>query len=176
MFWMPQLIKASFTQYSNRAIGILVMIPYVTAVSAMILVACSSDHSLERYYHAAVPELVAAIALLLLGTVVTISPLLLIVLWCLAAMGIFSFMGPFWSLPNAFLTGSCAAVGIALINSIGNIGGIVGPYAMGAMNKRVGSVHGGLVLAAISLGVSATLLITLRKMVSQQAQPPVCAT
>jgi ACS family tartrate transporter-like MFS transporter len=83
---------------------------------------------------------------------------LLIMLWCLVAMGIFSFMGPFWSLPCTLLAGSSAAVGIALINSMGNIGGFVGPYAMGAINRRTGSFHGGLVLAGISLLLSATLL------------------
>jgi ACS family tartrate transporter-like MFS transporter len=162
VFWMPQWIKASFSHYSNTAVGGLVMVPYTAAVLAMIIVAGSSDRSFERRYHAAVPEMVAAIALLLLGTIVAPSPMLLIVLWCLAAVGIFSFMGPFWSLPNTFLAGSSAAVGIALINSIGNIGGFVGPYAMGAINRTTGSFRGGLLLAAISLSASATLLLMLR--------------
>jgi ACS family tartrate transporter-like MFS transporter len=78
-------------------------------------------------------------------------------------MGIWSFMGPFWSLPNEFLTGSSAAVGIALINSFGNIGGFVGPYAVGAINDRTGSFYGGLLLAGSSLLVSATLILILRK-------------
>ena len=172
LFWMPQLIKAVFNQHSNTAIGILVMIPYVGAVSAMIMVARSSDRVLERRYHAAVPQMVAAAALVLLGTVTTPSPWLLIVLWCFAAMGIWSFFGPFWSLPNEFLTGSSAAVGIALINSFGNIGGFVGPYAMGAINRKTGSFHGGLLLAGISLFVSATLVLMLRKRTSLDAMSP----
>src|SRR5215831_15579732 len=69
LFWMPQLIKAVFNQDSNTTIGILVMIPYVAAVSAMIIVARSSDRALERRYHGAVAQMVAAAALLLLGTV-----------------------------------------------------------------------------------------------------------
>jgi len=78
-------------------------------------------------------------------------------------MGIWSFIGPFWSLLNEFLAGSSVAIGIALINSFGNIGGFVGPYAMGAINKRTGSFHGGLLLASASLFVSATLILMLRK-------------
>src|SRR5215469_17782027 len=163
VFWMPQLIKAVFNHYSNTMVGILVMIPYVAAVSAMIMIARSSDRALERRYHAAVPGIVAGIALLLLGTLVTPSPLLFIMLWCLAAMGVWSVFAPFWSLPNEFLTGSSAAVGIALINSFGNLGGFVGPYAMGAINNRTGSFRGGFLLAAISLFVSATLILILRK-------------
>lgn len=163
VFWMPQLIRAAFNQYSNSKIGILVMIPYVAGVSAMIMIARSSDRALERRYHAAASAMVAAIALLLLGAISTLSASLLIVLWCLAAMGIWSFFGPFWSLPNEFLAGSSAAVGIALINSFGNLGGFVGPYAMGAINNRTGSFQGGFFFAAISLFVSATLILILRR-------------
>jgi MFS transporter, ACS family, tartrate transporter len=170
IFWMPQLIRTAFDQYSNTKVGILVMIPYVAGVSAMILTARSSDRALERRFHAAVPEMVGAIALLLLGTIVAPSPFLFIVVWCLAAMGIWGFFGPFWALPNEFLAGSSAAVGIALVNSLGNLGGFVGPYAMGAINTRTGSFRGGLLLAAFSLFVSATLTIMLRK---TRTPPPV---
>jgi ACS family tartrate transporter-like MFS transporter len=127
------------------------------------VIARSSDGALERRYHSAIPAIVGAVALLLLGTLSTLSPPFLIVLWCFAAMGIWGVIAPFWSLPNEFLTGSSAAVGIALINSVGNIGGFVGPYAMGAINKRTGSFYGGLLLAGISLLVSATLMLMLRK-------------
>ena len=163
IFWMPQLMRAAFNQYSNTGVGILVMIPYVAGVSAMVLIARSSDHSLERRYHAAIPEIVAGLSLLLLATVIAPSPLLIVMLWCFAAMGIWSFIGPFWSIPNEFLAGSSAAVGIALINAFGNIGGFVGPYAMGAINKRTGSFQSGIVLAGLSLLVSAMLVLMLRK-------------
>ena len=163
VFWMPQLIRTLSHRYSNTTVGTLVMIPYIAAFVAMILVARSSDRSLERRYHAAIPAFVSAIALLLLATVVTLSPLMTIVLWCFAAMGIWSFLGPFWSMPNEFLAGSSAAVGIALINAFGNIGGFVGPYAMGAINNRTGSLHGGLLLACVSLFVSTTLILMLPK-------------
>ena len=169
IFWMPQLIRTAFNQYSNTRVGMLVMTPYAAGVSAMLMIARRSDRTLERRYHAAVPAMVAAIALLLLGTILMPSPLLFIALWCLAAMGIWSFFGPFWSLPNEFLTGSSAAVGIALINSFGNLGGFVGPYAMGAINHWTGSFHGGLLLAAISLFVTATLILMLRQRTKQDA-------
>jgi MFS transporter, ACS family, tartrate transporter len=175
IFWMPQLLRAAFNQYSNTRIGILVMIPYVAGVSAMIMVARSSDRMLERRYHAAASQVVAAIALLLLGTISTPSAWLFIVLWCVAAMGIWGFFGPFWPLPNEFLTGSSAAVGIALVNSFGNLGGFVGPSAMGAINNWTGSFHGGLLLAAFSLFVSATLILMLRRKTKHDALLPPAA-
>jgi nitrate/nitrite transporter NarK len=73
------------------------------------------------------------------------------------------------SLPNEFLAGFSAAAGIALINSIGNVGGFVGPFAMGAISKKTGSFHGGLVFAGISLFMSAMLVLALQKRTEQQA-------
>jgi MFS transporter, ACS family, tartrate transporter len=175
VFWMPQLIKAASGQYSNTTVGALVTLPYMAAILTMITVARSSDRSVERRYHAALPEIVAAIALFLISTIVAPSLWLLIVLWCFVAMGIFSFVGPFWSLPCTFLAGSSAAVGIALINSVGNIGGFVGPYAMGAINRRTGSFRGGLVLAGISLLLSAILLFMSPKLLKHTARSKVAA-
>ena len=162
-FWMPQFLRGLSGQYSNTTVGILVMIPYVAAVPVMILVSRSSDHKLERRYHIAVPQIVGAIALLLLGTVMGHSVLFSVVLWCFVAMGIYCLLGPFWSMPNEFLSGFSAAAGIGFINSFGNIGGFVGPYVMGAINKQTGSFRGGLVFAGISLFVSAMLILALRR-------------
>lgn len=137
------------------------MIPHLAGLIAMILVSRSSDSKLERRFHAAIPTLVAGIAMFLLGA--TNSLLGSIVLFSLVAMGTYSFFGPFWSLPSEFLTGFSAASGIALIASIGNLGGFVGPYAIGAISQRTGSVHGNLAFGAIPLLLSATLLLFLPK-------------
>jgi sugar phosphate permease len=160
-FWMPQFVKLLSRQYSNTTVGILVMIPHLAGLIAMIFVSRSSDSKLERRFHAAIPTLVAGIALILLGT--TNSLLWSIVLFSLVAMGTYSFFGPFWSLPSEFLTGFSAASGIALVASIGNLGGFVGPYAIGAISQRTGSVHGNLAFAAIPLVLSAALMLFLPK-------------
>jgi MFS transporter, ACS family, tartrate transporter len=160
-FWMPQVVKSLATRYSNITIGLLVMIPYLAALIGMILVSRSSDRKLERRYRAAVPIAVAGVTLLLLGT--TDSLALSIILLSIIAVGIFGAMGPFWSLPGAFLTGYAAAAGIALVNAIANIGGFVGPYTIGAINKQTGSFYGGLALAGVSILISATLLLLLPK-------------
>lgn len=135
----------------------------------MILVGRSSDRSLERRYHAAIPLIIAATALLMLGMTATGSVVISLTLWCLVASGIFSLYGPFWSLPSEFLTGFSAAAGIALINCFGNLGGFVGRYAMGAISKKTGTVHVGLVFVGISFFASAMLILALKK-TEQQAE------
>jgi sugar phosphate permease len=162
IFWMPQFVKNLSSQYSNTRVGLLVMIPYLVGLPVMILVGRSSDRRLERRYHAAIPLMIAASSLALLGTTTSSSVFLSVMLWCLVASGIFSLWGPFWSLPNEFLTGFSAAAGIALINCFGNLGGFVGPYAIGAISKKTGSLQTGLIFVGISLLTSAMLILALR--------------
>jgi len=135
------------------------MIPYLTALLAMILVSRSSDRKLERRYDAAIPLTIGGIALMLLGTAA--SPAMSIALLSFGAMGIYSFLGPFWTMPSEFLTGYSAASGIALITSIANLSGFVGPSAIGAISDRTGSLYRGLAVAGLSLFVSATLVLAL---------------
>jgi len=160
-FWMPQLIRSFSVLYSNTIVGVLVMIPHFIGLGAMILVSRSSDQHLERRFHIAIPAFIGGIALLVLGR--TNSPVLSVVLLSLVSLGIYSFYGPFFSFPSQFLTGFSAASGIALINSVANLGGFVGPYAIGAINARTGSLHGGLSAIGVSLFVSATLVALLPK-------------
>ena len=167
-FWMPQLLKGFSSRYSNLTVGLLVMVPYLAALPIMIFVARSSDRRLERRYHAAIPLVTGGMSLVLLATTQSHSIVFLMALWCLAASGVYSLWGPFWSLPNEFLTGFSAAAGIALINSFGNLGGFVGPFAIGAINQRTGSFRGGLLFVGISLFTSAALILALRKRPEQQ--------
>jgi sugar phosphate permease len=158
-FWMPQLVRSFSRLYSNTVIGFLVMIPHLVGLVAMLLVSGSSDRNLERRYHIAIPALIGGIALILLGR--TSSLFVFIALLSLVASGIYSFYGPFFSLPSQFLTGFSAASGIAFINSVANLGGFAGPYAIGMINARTGSQYGGLAAVGISLLLSATLVLVL---------------
>ncbi len=160
-FWMPQVVKSLSSHYSNTMVGLLVVIPQLVGLASMILVSRSSDRHLERRYHAAIPAVVGGMGWLLLGT--TTSPVVSILLLSLAAAGVYSMFGPFWSLPSEFLTGYAAACGIALINSIGNLGGFVGPYTIGLIKDRTGSLHWGLAFVGISMLASATFLVLLPK-------------
>lgn len=160
-FWMPQVVKSASSHYSNTIVGILVMVPHFAGLGAMILVSRSSDRTMERRFHAAIPTAIAGVALVLLHF--SSSPFLTIVWFSFVAMGTYSFFGPFWSLPGEFLTGFSAASGIALVASIGNLGGFVGPYLIGAISQRTGTVNGNLGLAALSLWASATIILCLRE-------------
>ena len=169
-FWMPQLLKTFSSQYSNTTVGVLVMIPYLAAVTGMIFVSRSSDRAFERRYHAAVPVMIAATSLLLLGTSPARSIFFSVVLWCFVVAGVYSLLPVFWSMPNEFLSGFSAAAGIALINSFGNIGSFIGPYVMGAINKQTGSFRGGLVFAGMSLFVSMMLILALRRITPEDSR------
>ena len=160
-FWMPQFVKSLSSLYSNTTIGFLVMIPYFVGLLAMVLVSRSSDRNMERKYHAAIPALIAGIALVSLGA--THSTFYSIFFLCFASLGIYSVYGPFWSLPSEFLTGFAAASGIALISSVANLGGFAGPYAIGMVRQRTGSLYAGLALTGVSLFVCAILASLLPK-------------
>jgi len=128
-------------------------------MAAMIIVSRSSDRKLERRYHVAIPGIVAAGALVLLGA--TRSPFYSVTFLCFLAAGLYSSFGPFWALPSEFLTGYSAAAGIALTNSVGNLGGFAGPYMIGAIAARTGSLYEGLAIAGVLLFISATLVLLL---------------
>jgi MFS transporter, ACS family, tartrate transporter len=157
--WAPQLLNSLSGLFSNSAVGLLVAIPSLIGLVAMIMVSRSSDRMIERRYHVAVPAIVAGTALLLLGT--TRSAVYSVALLSLLGIGVYSFLAPFWALPNEFLTGFAAAAGIALINSVGNLGGFAGPYMIGAIAARTGNIYAGLAAAGISLFISATLVLLL---------------
>jgi MFS transporter, ACS family, tartrate transporter len=161
--WAPQLVKSLSIRYSNSTVGLLVTIPNLVGLAAMILVSRSSDRTLERRYHVAIPALMTGTALVLLG--VTSSAFFSVALLCLLAAGVFSCLGPFWALPGEFLTGYSAAAGIALINAVGNLGGFVGPAGIGFISQRTGNFSAGLALAGIPMFLSAALVLLLPKQV-----------
>jgi ACS family tartrate transporter-like MFS transporter len=157
--WTPQLVKSLSSLYSNSMIGLLVTIPNLVGLAAMIIVSRSSDRKLERRYHVAIPAIVAAGALVLLGA--TRSPFYSMTLLSFLAAAVYSYFAPFWALPGEFLTGFAAAAGIALINSVGNLGGFAGPYMIGTIATRTGSLYAGLAIAGVLLLISAMLVLLL---------------
>lgn len=161
-FYAPKLVKSLSSGYSYSLVGYLVMIPYLAALAAMILVGRSSDRRMERRYHAAVSLLVGGIGFLSLSRVH--SPFVTIVLLSLLALGYCSSLGPFWAMPGEFLTGFSAASGIAVINSFGNLGGFFGPSVVGFINEKTGTLYGGLAFAGIAMLLAAALTLFLPKM------------
>jgi ACS family tartrate transporter-like MFS transporter len=165
-FWAPQFVKSLSSRYSNSAVGYLVMIPSVMGLAGMVLASRSSDRTLERRYHVAFLAIMAGVAFLLLGT--PRPPLFSMALLSLVAIGAYGFFGPFWAMPSEFLTGRSAAVGLALINCVGNLAGFVGPYAIGAISKTTGNLYAGLALAGVFMFGAAILVLLLPKSANAQ--------
>jgi MFS transporter, ACS family, tartrate transporter len=159
-FWLPLIIE-DFSGFGTFAVGLLGAIPYVAGAVGMVLLARHSDATGERRWHVAVAAFVGAVGLVLTGaagssTVVEMAAL------TLAALGIYSTLATFWSLPTAFLSGTAAAAGIALINSVGNLGGFVGPYVVGSLSDATGSFYAGLLLLAVLVLVAGLLALAVR--------------
>jgi MFS transporter, ACS family, tartrate transporter len=125
--WMPQAVKGF--GLSNFAVGVVVAIPYAFASVAMILWARHSDATLERTWHVAGAGILTAIGLAVSGNMS--SPLLAMIALTIGLMGNYAFFATFWTIPPSFLAGQAAAAGFALIISVGNLGGLVGPYVLG---------------------------------------------
>jgi len=160
-FWAPQLVKSLSSGSSNTSIGFLVMIPSLVGLAAMISISRRSDRTLERRYHVAIPAITGGVALVLLGPAHSTS--LALALLSFVAIGVYGFFGPFWALPSGFLTGFSAAAGIALINSVGNLAGFVGPYAIGTISKTTGTLYAGLAVAGVFMFAAAILVLRLPK-------------
>ncbi|AWB20777.1 MFS transporter [Methylobacterium currus] len=153
--WAPQIIK-SFG-LSNMAVGFLNGVPPTLAIIAMILWARHSDKTGERTWHVVIACLVASVGLLLAGGAA--STIAVIAALSLVNIGISAAKPPLWAMPTMFLSGQAAAVGIATINSIGNLGGFVGPWAIGWIKDRTGSFTGGLIFVAGLLVLSAIVTL-----------------
>lgn len=158
-FWLPQIVKG-LGQLSNFQVGLVAAIPYSIAALAMYLWGRHSDATRERVWHVAIPTLVGA-AGLALSAQITGSPVLSFAALSFCAIGIYSALPIFWTLPTAMLTGSAAAAGIALVNSIGNFGGFLGPTLVGYVKDATGSYAASLwVLAGVvSMSGIAVLLL-----------------
>jgi MFS family permease len=118
--------------------GYLVAVPFAFATVAMIWWTRHSDVTHERVLHVACPATVGGLSLI--GAAYVGNPVLAAVALTICAMGVYAALTTFWTLPTGFLTGSAAAGAIALINSIGNIGGFVGPYAIGWIKDATGEI------------------------------------
>jgi D-galactonate transporter len=156
-FWTPSIIKELGVQ-GNFQIGLISAIPFILGTIAMVWNGAHSDRSGERRLHCAIASIVAAAGLMGTGMLLA-SPVLAMCALSFAAIGILAAFPVFWSLPAAFLTGTAAAGGIALINSVGNLAGFVAPYMMGWLKDSTGSLAAGLYCVAAMELCAAILII-----------------
>lgn len=161
-FWMPTIIQdAGLNKNDYLEIGLLAMIPWGLGAVAMVRWGSHSDHTGERRWHSAAGLFCAMLGLLGLmaaGRNVALGILAL----SLVTVGLLSWMATFWALPTGFLSGTAAAAGIAWINSVGNLGGQVGPYLLGRIRTATGGADNGAFLALAGfalLGALVTLIL-----------------
>jgi ACS family tartrate transporter-like MFS transporter len=149
-FWLPQILKG-LGGWSNLQVGFATALPYAAAAAAMVAVGGHSDRTGERRWHTILPAVAGAFALAA-SAYPGVPPLAALATLAISSAGIYAVLPSFWTLPMAMLTGSAAAGGIALINSVGNLGGFLGPVLIGFMQKATGGYGPSLaVLAALLL-------------------------
>ncbi len=154
-FWLPQIVKSG--GFSNVAVGFIVSIPYTIGAVVLLLWGMHSDRTGERRWHVVLPLLVSATGIGLAAVFDQVG--LRITGLTLAATGMFSVLGIIFTLPGEFLLGLAAAGGIAVINSIGNLGNFAGPYAVGLLKDYTEGYGAGLALDACTLLIAACIVL-----------------
>ena len=160
-FWFPTILKR-LSGVSDLTVTLLATIPYVAGLAMMLVLAWNSDRTGERRWHAAGPMLLAAVGLFASAAALKASVGLELGMFTLAAAGMYSFYAGFWALPGSLLTGTAAAGAIGLINSVGNLGGFVGPVVIGYLRKRTGGFLPGLACLSLSAVLAAICVLATR--------------
>jgi MFS transporter, ACS family, tartrate transporter len=155
VFWIPTFIKR-ISGLPAFKVALLVALPGLIGIAGMILNGWHSDKTGERRWHASIPLLCAGISYLLIGNG---SNFILAITLLVVGGGIFfSYYPVFWSMPTMLLSETAAAACFGLINSIGHIGGFVGPYAVGRLNDYTGNVSAAFLLIAVCYLLAGILL------------------
>jgi len=155
-FFMPSILRDWYSLEFD-ALTWLVILPPLLAVIGQLGVGWSSDRSKERWFHTAVPMAAAAVGLVIV--IASRGNLALTVFgFMVSYAGFKAYLPAFWSLPSLFLGGTAAAGSIGFINSVGNLGGFMGPYVLGTVEKLTGSFMGGLVFLIVCMALGALLV------------------
>ena len=159
-FWMPQVLKG-VSGWSPSLVGFAIIFPMGAALIAQVLVGKSSSKTGEKRWHVAGCMFLGAVGLICAPFVH--DGLLSLIFVSITAIGVYAPMGTWWSVPTTFLTGAAAAGATALINSIANLGGYVGPYMLGVIKQNTGSTDGGYFALGAMLIISGLVMLTLPK-------------
>ncbi len=167
--FLPQIIKQQ--GFSTMQTGFIMSIPYIAGCIGMLAIGYSSDLFKERKWHLIGSLMITAVGLGVAGwlgsTVGAIAAI------CFGAIGIMGCKGPFWPLPSAYLSGAGAAAGIALINSVGNLGGFFGPYMIGLLKRETGTFESGLYFLGVIAFAGALLTLIAVKVAKKDIKPAV---
>jgi len=164
--WLPLFLK-SLSHGSDARVAMLTTIPYLVGAVAMVLWARHSDVRGERAGHVAVSAFAGAIGLAVAAYMH--HPVGALIAFCVAVSGIYGTFGPFWAMPSSVLTGSAAAGGLALINSIGNLGGFWGPYLNGALQRHAHDYRPGILCMSGAMLLAGILVLLLARFSSARS-------
>ena len=158
MLWLPTVIH-SLSSLSYLMTGIVAVIPFALTTAAMVLVGVHSDRTGERRWHTAIPAFLGVLALVLAAY--SRSPVLVVASLALGLASVDSMVGPFWAMATSRMAGLSAAAGIAVINSLANLGGYYGPDIIGFFRTGTGGFRGGLlaIAGAVALSGLAALIV-----------------
>ena len=156
VFWLPSMLKRQ-SGLSDASVGVLGALPYLVLLAAMLFNGWHSDRSCERYWHCAVPVLIATVGFAGLLAEPRSVPMLLLLL-TMVTLGN-AYLPAFWAIPTEILSESAAAASVGLINAIGSVAGFAGPYLFGYVNARAGSFTYGLAVMLIANVAGAALIL-----------------
>ncbi|WP_229581053.1 MFS transporter [Rhodococcus rhodochrous] len=166
-FFLPSIIKEmTGGTVGTTGIGYIAAVPYIFTGIAMVVISQSSDRTQERMWHFAVPTLIGAGGWVVAAATVSSSPFVAAIAICIGTVGAMATIPTFWTTAPKVVSGAAAASGIALISSIGNIGGFVSPYMFGVIRDAFPGETGNSVsflVGAIVLGIGGVLMIALSK-------------
>jgi len=166
--WLPQIMKQ--LGMSSFEVGLVSTLPYICGAIAMVVWARMSDRGTDRTLYPAISLFVGA-AGLVTSTFLT-SPAATIAALCVAVAGINSYTATFWAVPSGFLTGRAAAGGIAMIVSIGNLGGFVGPFMIGQIRDITQNFTAPLLAVAGFLLLGSVLMIAFGRLAARDVAAP----
>lgn len=170
-FWLPSIIKSSGIS-DDFQIGLLAALPYIFGAAFMVWNSRHSDLKQERRWHIAIPAIIGCVGLTL-SAYCSGSTFWMMTWICLAMSGTLALIPTYISLPGAMLSGTAAAAGIALVNSVGNLAGFFGPTVLGWLKDTTDSTDSGLYILAGFLLLVAPLIMTIPARLANPARLPV---
>ncbi|EGO8959733.1 MFS transporter [Enterococcus faecalis] len=159
-FWLPQMIRGISKNSSTMAIGWFTAVPYLLGSVALVLNAKSSDKTGERIYHTASGAIIGGVSLFISASVTNVYLSLFFI--CIAAMGLYAWSGPYWAITTD-IDPRIAAVGLGIVNALGNLGGFISPYIVGWLKDMSNSTVSGMYFLSASLIIAGCLVMLLKK-------------
>ena len=164
---MPQVLKG-LSGWSTSMVGGIIAIPMTIALVFQIFWGIHSSKTREKRWHVAGCMFLAAFGLA--AAPFFTNPFISLGLITLTCIGVYGQLGIWWTVPTTFLSGAAAAGASAMINSIANLGGYVGPYMLGVVKTNTGTYDLGYFILAGSLACSGLLMLTLKKTTAPQTE------